>query len=635
MPIFTLWSRLVATCLLLAAAPAAVWAAPPHELLFPDTTQAFVSVEDVTRLRASWKQTQFAQMLADPVMQPFAEDLREQLRGRWSQLNVRLGLSLDDLEGVPSGELSLGVIQPAPDEAAVAILVDIAGHAQQAGALLAKIDRDLRAQKATVSKRMAYGAEVTLYTLPPREGERRPRTAVFFTHEDILGGSDSLAVAEGILGRFMGEPRDALARRAEFVAIMERAGKSLPELKPELRWFLNPFGYVETMRASELGQRERQGKDMLKILASQGFTAIQGVGGYVNFYVSERYDLLHRTFIYAPPVTGAAPGERYQLAARMLQFPNGGNLAPQPWVPRELATYVSFNWIVHEAFEYSATLVDAIVGEEGVFEDVIESIEQDPNGPQINLRRDLVAHLGTRVTVVSDYALPITPKSERLVFAIEAVDPAPLAATIEKTMRTDPDARRLNFGEHVIWEIVEAPEELPELPELQFDGFDPVGPANAEAEQKPRLPNAAVAVAHGHLFIATHVDFLKKILTEVDARETLAQSFDYRLVMEELGQLVQTENSLLAFSRTEEEYRPTYELIRTGRMPESKTMLGKLLNALFAEGPEGELRPQQIKGDKLPDFERVRRYFGPAGTAVVSEEDGWFALGILLNKEKL
>ena len=76
-----------------------------------------------------------------------------------------------------------------------------------------------------------------------------------------------------------------------------------------------------------------------------------------------------------------------------------------------------------------------------------------------------------------------------------------------------------------------------------------------------------------------------------------------------------------------------YELIRAGRMPESETMLGKLLNSLLGEGKEGVPRAQRIDGSKLPDFEAVRRYFGPAGGTFTSEADGWFVTGVFMTKD--
>ena len=66
-------------------------------------------------------------------------------------------------------------------------------------------------------------------------------------------------------------------------------------------------------------------------------------------------------------------------------------------------------------------------------------------------------------------------------------------------------------------------------------------------------------------------------------------------------------------------------------MPESKSMLGKLLNNMFtteAERKAGTPRKQKIDGATLPDFEAVRRYFGPHGRVVRSEKDGWFITGV-------
>ena len=64
-------------------------------------------------------------------------------------------------------------------------------------------------------------------------------------------------------------------------------------------------------------------------------------------------------------------------------------------------------------------------------------------------------------------------------------------------------------------------------------------------------------------------------------------------------------------------------------------MLGKLLNAMFTseDAEEGELRDQQLDGSKLPEFQMVRRYLGPAGFYVRTVEEGWTMSGVLLTKE--
>ena len=62
----------------------------------------------------------------------------------------------------------------------------------------------------------------------------------------------------------------------------------------------------------------------------------------------------------------------------MLDFPNGGDLQPQPWVPREIATYASFNLKPAKIFVALEPLVDAMYGESGgFFKDIIDSIEEE------------------------------------------------------------------------------------------------------------------------------------------------------------------------------------------------------------------------------------------------------------------
>ena len=77
----------------------------------------------------------------------------------------------------------------------------------------------------------------------------------------------------------------------------------------------------------------------------------------------------------------------------------------------------------------------------------------------------------------------------------------------------------------------------------------------------------------------------------------------------------------------------TYELIKQGQMPQAETLVGKALNSLLAPDEEGAVREQEIDGSKLPDYQAVRRYLGPAGMYVRTEKDGWSITGCLLSKE--
>ncbi len=610
----------------------AAFAAQKSETILPNTTKGYLSVASVDALKAAWNQTQLGQLMNDPVMKPFADDLAQQLQKKWSQTHRKLGITWQDMEGVLGGEVSTALVQASADQAASVIVADITGRQEQAQALLARIHKNLTADGAKRTESQAYGVTLIVYDVPKR-GDYDARQAAFFIKNDILAAADSVKVLEGMASRMGREASDSLAGVKAYSEAMRRVGEASGDLMPHARFFIEPFGYVEALRVANDGRKKKKGQDLLKVLKSQGFTCVRGIGGYVNF-MADRYEILHRTFIYAP---AAVPGpEKYELAARMLKFPNGKEFEPFHWIPREVATYASLNIDMKNAFESSKTLVNEVVGDE-VFEDVLKSIEEDPNGPQINLRRDLIAYLGERAVVITDYQLPITPKSERILLALEVTNPENVAATIAKSMKTDPDAHRREYNGYEIWEIVDEESELPMVTIEHSPAFAANVGAEEDAEEEPEekkmLPNSAITVAHGRLIAATHLDFLVKVLDTVSEREALSHSADFEIIRTELNKLVPEEHSLQTFSRSDEEYRAVYELLRQGRMPEAETMLGKLLNHMLGDGKEGSLRKQEIDGSKLPDFETVRRYFGPAGISMVSVEDGWNITGFTTSKD--
>ena len=82
------------------------------DTLLPKTTVGFVSATNSIRLTEQWNKTQLGKLMADPVMKPFEEDLRAQMQAQWSTLADRLGIHLDDLRGVATGEASLALLEP-------------------------------------------------------------------------------------------------------------------------------------------------------------------------------------------------------------------------------------------------------------------------------------------------------------------------------------------------------------------------------------------------------------------------------------------------------------------------------------------------------------------------------------------
>src|SRR5262249_55251786 len=154
-------------------------------------------------------------------------------------------------------------------------------------------------------------------------------------------------------------------------------------------------------------------------------------------------------------------------------------------------------------FKYVGSLVDGAYfgGDTGSFDDVIKGLRDDPNGPQVDIEKDLIAKLGTRVTLFGDTEKPLGLYRPRYCVAVETTDEKSVARAVRRLLENDEDVkqRKLKDGT-ILWEIV-----TKEKKKNAKKGVKP----NPNA---PKPPNAAVAVARGQLFLTSNVKLLEKIL---------------------------------------------------------------------------------------------------------------------------
>jgi hypothetical protein len=623
-------------------------AVQPGEYLLPDTTRGFIAISNIDTLIEHYDKTQLGKLTGDPKMEEFTKDVRRQFENRWSAAHARLGLTLDDLKEVSGGEVSVALIEPAKNASALAIVIDVSGRLPKAHELLERVTKNLTEQggKRTALKVDECPEPLIQFEMPiPAEEQEavgsklsgarssevsaaasamekpKPRLSYYALTGNTLVSSDNLEVMQGILSRLAGKKGGTLSEVEGFKKVLERCKTDYPDVSPQIRWFINPLGYAAAARASQPAQQRRRGKSLLEMMRNQGVGAIQGVGGYASFS-SEGFDLVHRTAVYAP-----LP---YKNAMKMLVLLNGTDYTPQKWVPREIATYSTLYFDILNAFDNFGPLFNELFGdgESGAWEDVLEGMKTAPDGPQLDLREELIKFMGHRVSMVTDYELPITTASERLLFAIEITDEKAVLKGLEKWFGNEPTAKRREIDGHVIWEIVEDEGLQMDGPEVSLGDVPDLAPKRKKSNQQNLMPHAATTVVDGHLFVASHLDFLLKVLR---SKDPLVKDVDYQLVNETINRLSPTDKCARIFSRTDEEYRPTYELVKQNKMPESESMLGQFLNMLFGENKKGAVRQQKIDGSKLPDYEVVRHYLSPAGMQITAEKDGWFLKGFTLD----
>ena len=629
---------LVRTFFLMSVLASPLGAVEPSEKLLPDTTKGFLSVTNMKDLVDHWNETQIGQLMKDPIMEPFRKDVQRQFEEQWMGAREKLGLTIDDLRGVPSGEVAVALLQPGPEQSALVLLADVTGNQEKAEQVVKKASANLVNQGSAKRTEKVGALDVDVFDIPkqnPNDEEEPQRRAALLLHGDLLIVADSTAAIGAVLERQAGAKLKCLADVPAYQAAMARCAEDAgKDNVPQIRWFVELFGYVEAVRSGIPHRDRRPGKPLTQTFRNAGFGALAGVGGHVSF-AAEGYEFIHRTVVSAP--------QPYDKSMKMLSFPNQADLVPQAWVPRDVATYTTTYIDIANAFKNLAPLADEYIGEPGAWADVILGLKEDKHGPQVDLEIELIDQLGNQVTIITDFITPITTTSERILIAIAVKNEAAVAKALEKLLQAE-EAVVLRSGlpgreKLMIWEAV-PPEEKPLVPQISLDaipmfpGEGPLGqePAEEEIEGPGLFPNAAVTVTEGQLFIASHLDYLVEVLKQREQRDTLASAIDFQVIgkrVEELGE----ERCAWVFSRTDKEYRATYELIRQGKMPESETMLGRMLNTVFGAGKKGVLRQQEVDGSKLPDFDVVRRHLGTAGGFGVTEENGWFLKGFMLSKE--
>ena len=621
------YSLAILSFLVVAQSALTAEAVVPSESILPNSTKGWFSVGKFAELDESFDQMQIGKMFDDASMEPFRKDVFRQIEDSSTDFSARLGFEVRDLEGIANGELSLALIAQKNRPAAVAVVIDTTGKTAEADALLVTVEQTLVGNGARKELVSSGTDQMTVFSGPGS------KEAVYFKKDGMLCGVDSRSEAEAMLGRFAGNSTDNLSAVSAFQVTMERCAKEAGSLQPQIRWHVDPFDFVFAFRTLNT-KPEMRDRDFAQILFDSGFDAIKGVGGYINLMVPPHMELVHRTSLYAPAVKGKENDPlRWTSSMRMLQLPNVENLIPEMWAPRMCANYGTALIDIQNAFDHVAPVFDAIAGYEAAFETTMEGYKEDPYGPRVSIRDEFIANLDKRATMVTDYVTPIGPYSERHIYAIKAKDYAALAKTLDKIMDNDPDAVKHQFENVTIWEIVEPDYDLESL-DLDMSDLSALG-AETEVEDEDSPPNSAICVAEGYLMAASDVNYIREVLTANALSERLINSNDHNFALEEMKKLAPGPRSAWSFARTDEAFRPSYELIRQGKMPESDTSVGRMLNSWLTtqeEEDEGRNRRQRIDGSKLPNFETIRRYFGPVGRVIRSDEDGWFISGALFHK---
>lgn len=606
---------------------------PTHHFL-PMTVEGFLQTPNYPQLEEAWNKTSIGQLFNDRRMQPFIESQRAIMNREWDGIGLRLGLTLEDVQEIASGEVLAawyGATEPR-HEYRVLVSVDTRGRDAALGRFLTQLRADLQQRDATRTVDQAAGVELEIHELPRRPGDITIRQVVVAVAQGRLILADRADVVRALLAELQGATGQKLLVDTEaFKAVEHRLSH---DDQPLIRWFVRPLDFAATLQKISAGPGGST-DDIVGLLRNQGFDALQGAGGHFHFG-EPNADIVHHAWIYAPPTTDKP--DKYELAARMLQFPNSQIEPPPGWVLPGAGTYARLNWRLEEAFWAAETLVNEAIGAD-TFRDTLEGIREDPQGPQIDIANDIVANFDDRVTAITDSVITPDEVEDRLALGIRLTNAQQTKAALDKTMRNDPNAFAFPYDGHEIWEVRQQAEPADlDIGNIEDFGFDiaptPGQPGAAGAGNGPLLDHWAITVHGDWLFFSSHAQMLVDIIQHAERpagdQQPLGKTAEYTRAVEVLTDRGVDKPAFFRVMLPGRACRGRYELLKRGQLKESESIFMSVVRRIFSS--EGDNGLPEIDNKKLPPFAVLEDYMTPLILSFTTEPDGWSSQGVMLSR---
>lgn len=625
----------MATLVMVLAAP--LLAARPSAMkLFPEDTLLFLRMRDAKEAGERIRESSTGRMARDPQVAPLLEDLYGKAGELYAEkAEAFLGISWDDLQKLPQGEVAFAIVARPNLTPAFLLLVEQGDDGTAARKLL---DRGLEvvAEKgAEFSSEKIGDVEVTVIR-DPEHADRmfgvfeHENTIVVATDPDVLrnvlwhwdnaegeaGGAASAAASA--VAEKAEQPADEAADAAEDSPKAERDSSDQEEAEfvptrtlsentkfstilrhcrrpqdppPHLMFFIDPIGLFREFAKNQSGSQIALG-----FLPMLGLDGLAGGGGTLTFATGPFDDLTHFHLLLDNPRSGVL---------QLLTFESGDN-TPQPFIPYASENYFTGRWNAGLFYDRLQELIDKLLGAGTFDKQFAEKASKELNA---DLRDEIVGNMAGRITLVSGYEKPAHFRSQKYTLIIELVDEAKAKDTLKKVM----DVHEGGFEERRFGSVT-------------YHAITPEWWKKMDEADRPFNP--FVGIMDGNLFLGGSCQLFEEIIAARDGTiDRLADSDDYARVTATLGrETAGLTPVVFLVSRAEESMRHLYELVTSEK---SRTFIEE--NA--EEHPILAKLAESLKDHKLPPFETLMQYYGPGGGILYDTDSGFHGISFTLRNE--
>ncbi len=608
---FTLLAALSLAALIPALArPAA--ARPSAMKLFPEETLLFVRAANARELVNRFQDTSVGRMFRDPQLQPFIAHLYGSAEDLYAEhVQGVLGLSLEQLQHLPQGEIAFGLVPDASGEPQPLVLIDVGEESDSARQLIEAALDKAREEGGETHTEKVGDLEVTVLDEKGGGGSR----LAFFWKENTLLGSTKPELLPEVLRHWDASPNAPEAKtQAETPTeesadppIFDLSGRTLAENHnfatillhsrreqdppPHLLFYADPIGFVHAIAKSQPQMRIAEA-----MLPALGLDGVLGMGGTVTYATGQFDDLSHMHLLLGNPRAGVV---------QLLAF-EPGDMTPQDWVPLATESYLTGHWDFRAFYDRLAAIIDGFRGAGATDEFVAERFSKNLG---VDVLTDIIANLDGRVTYVIGYEKPATFRSQKQVLALGVIDEAAAIQTLDTIRARFPDLfKEHTFGKATYYALM--PKWMEALPE----------------DQRPFAP--MLAIMDGTLFVGASTQLFERCVAARDGTaDRLVDSNDYVRVRNTLSRETRGKTPVgFVVGRMEESLRHWYELLTS---EDTRQYLDE-----HAEGnPIFAALVEALEANELPPFDVLVHYMSPNGGILYDTDNGLHLIGFTLRNE--
>jgi hypothetical protein len=408
--------------------------------------------------------------------------------------------------------------------------------------------------------------------VPPAPAGGLP--AVRFNAGGVSGVATTQTAADAVVNT---RENDSLANEADFQTSHNSDGPETTGM-PAVRFFVRPLDFAEGARGRPIDPKPAA-KDRLAAAKRMGFDGVRAIGGMVNF---------------AGPVcdwelqAAALANKPFRKSMRLLSLTPG----QLPTLPNWLAVDFSSVWLLRMDFPTAmqgfANLYDEVnepgPDGEGLFDDVLNGLRDDPEGVRVDLRKDVFAVLGPEAVRVN--------YEDGWLYSIALQDPPRVLSALTRFYQNDKRVKHEATTDYELWTVGAGASLF------------------VEGQGAKTLSIRGIAIKGKELFVGLDPD---RVRAALEARDKPPMSVT---LFKEAGPNTAA-RGLLQMDRV---VGPAYRTAITGKSDAESDLLTNVWRALLFGKTDRLDKPPYAAA---PPFDRLRSGFSRSGALVSAGDDGF------------